>query len=139
MVQQIKIADKFIRVNFLTSIIIEMSGWLRCFKSQNGEIYTRFYFLQRLLLFPLNKALTKFKKWSDIIYEYHTRLSKKRITPAHAYLAFVLSNLSIDKKVVGVVSLAHIKEILSIAKYRENLVIPYFSCSDLDLSEPVRW
>ena len=118
---------------------LKTSGWLERLKSQNVEIHTRSCFLQGLLLLPPNKVPTKFKKWSNIIYEYHTWLSKERITPAHACLAFVLSNLSIDKVVVGVDSLVHIKEIISIAKYRENLVIPDFSCSDLDLIEPVRW
>jgi len=115
------------------------SGWLERLKQKGIEIHIRSTFLQGLLLMNKEERPSKFNRWSHLWKTWDEFLRHSDLTPLAASLGFVLQNPSVDKLVVGVDSLSHIKEIISCDS---NLTFNFpneLECNDVELLNPAMW
>ncbi len=91
------------------------SGWAQKLKARNIELHTRSAFLQGLLLMPREQRPQKFSPWNSIWTEWERWLRQTKISPLEACIRYVRSVDLIDKIVIGVDSLAQLREILNIS------------------------
>ena len=115
------------------------SDWLKFLKDDGVEIHSRSAFLQGLLLMPRDLLPEKFSYWKNYFDSWYGWLEKKGITPIQAALNFVLSNPDIDKVIIGVDSLAHLKGIIRAAHSYAPGIIPDLSIEDERLINPGNW
>jgi aryl-alcohol dehydrogenase-like predicted oxidoreductase len=94
------------------------NGTLKLIKAKNIEIHARSVFLQGLLL-------TSGKQWSSFFNDlklHHQNTTKyfsnKNITMLEACISFIYNIKEVDKIILGVNSLNHLKEILKVTKSR---------------------
>ena len=97
------------------------SGWLQKMHRTGVEIHVRSVFLQGLLLMGRDTRPAKFQKWAQVWSKWHNWLKAQNISAIQAALDFVLSQKEIDKVVIGVDSLQHLKEILQVANHSKNV------------------
>ena len=114
-------------------------GWFEQLKNSGIEIHTRSAFLQGLLLMPRPTIPGKFEVWGAIWDEWHDWLTKNKITPLEACLQFAFSDDRVDRIIVGVNSLAELKQIHAMTKDSVGLVFPDISCVDEYLINPSNW
>ncbi len=117
----------------------EESGLLRSLKERNTEIHARSIFLQGLILMDDNTRPKKFQRWQSIWKELSkfSRESKKSLLSI--CLNRVINSSFVDKCIVGIDSLEHLKEILA-AIDGLNFEIPKFcKIPDEDLILPMNW
>lgn len=106
------------------------------------EIHSRSIFLQGLLLMPEHERPKYFHKWSSLWSKYDAFLDSSNITPIQACIGFILSNTLIDKFIVGIDSLSHLKEIVELTKHSSiNMDLNYsnLSSNDSGLINPSLW
>jgi hypothetical protein len=119
------------------------SGWLERLVQNGTEIHVRSVFLQGLLLSEKMAGDKYFKKWRAPIGEWHNYLRKMGISPLEGAIYSVVSNSKINKIILGVNSLEHLKQILEafnrVAKYEGQEKEFTISYSDPDLVDPRRW
>jgi aryl-alcohol dehydrogenase-like predicted oxidoreductase len=116
------------------------SGWLQKMKIASVETHIRSVFLQGLLLMNQDKRPVKFQKWSQIWSKWHNWLKVQNISAIQAAIDFVLFQKEIDKIIIGVDSLQHLKEILRVAnqsKYVDFKNVKF--TNDELLINPARW
>lgn len=118
---------------------LKESGWLSRLSDQGIEIHVRSVFLQGLLLVPPKSLPDRFKRWETLWNKWHGWLSEANISPLQACLGYVLSELEIDRVIIGVDSLDQLKEILDATKYIAAEIPEYLYCRDIDLINPARW
>lgn len=115
------------------------SGWLARLSDANVEIHVRSIFLQGLLLMSNEKRPKKFDRWQSVWSEWNCWLLKNNLSPLEACLGYVLSINEVDKVVVGVDSVSHLSDILSLAS-RKKLSLPNWPKSiDKELLNPSTW
>ena len=118
---------------------LDTSGWLRRLHVAGVEVHTRSAFLQGLLLMNTIERPDKFKRWHSLWGQWHQWLENNNLSPLQACLGFVMSQKEIDRVVVGVDSLEHLKEILT---YKEGISVEIsktLMSEDLNLINPSRW
>jgi aryl-alcohol dehydrogenase-like predicted oxidoreductase len=118
---------------------LKESGWLTRLSDQGTEIHVRSVFLQGLLLMSTKNRPNKFNRWEPLWRKWHAWLSEVGLSPLQACLGYVLSELEIDRVIVGVDSLEQLKEILNVAKNITPDIPEYLHCNDIDLINPARW
>ena len=115
------------------------SGWLARLSEANVEIHVRSIFLQGLLLMSNEKRPKKFDRWQSVWSEWSHWLLKNNLSPLEACLGYALSINEVDKVVVGVDSVSHLSEILSLVR-RKKLSLPNWPESlDIELLNPANW
>ncbi len=85
------------------------SGWLTRLHQAGIEIHVRSVFLQGLLLMGAQSRPTYFNRWQPLWDQWHHWLDEQALHPLHTCLGFTLSHPEIDRVVVGVDSLRHLK------------------------------
>jgi aryl-alcohol dehydrogenase-like predicted oxidoreductase len=115
------------------------SGWMDRLHDADIEIHARSIFLQGLLLIQNSKIRKKFQRWNNIWDKWDKWLVEKTLTPVKACLGFVESFPQIKKLVVGVDSLAHLRELIENSDSSSNVMFPDIECNDIDLINPSRW
>ena len=112
---------------------------LKLLKSRNIEIHARSIFLQGLLLMPSEARPTKFQQWNSTWTKWDKFLQNHEITALQACLSFIYSIEEINKIVIGLNSLNHLKQI-EVCKLT-NIVelIDELSCDDEFLLNPSLW
>ncbi len=119
---------------------LETSGWLSRLHALGIEIHTRSTFLQGLLLCPLEKIPSKFRRWSHIWDRWSCELAKKSQLPAQACLAYPLSLPEISKVIIGVDSECHLKQLILATKKNPTQMDYSFMASDDEmLINPSNW
>jgi len=91
-------------------------GQLQSLKNKKIETHARSIFLQGLLLTPPHKRPKFFSKWSNLFKKWDLWLKSNNISGLEASLNFALSEILIDKIVIGVDSNAHLIEVISASK-----------------------
>ena len=118
---------------------LKESGWLSRLSEQGTEIHVRSVFLQGLLLMSSKNRPDRFKRWNLLWNKWHSWLSEANISTLQACLGYVLSELEVDRVIVGVDSLEQLKEILNAAKHIAVEIPESLNCRDIDLINPSRW
>lgn len=115
------------------------SGWLQRLVSSGTEVHVRSVFLQGLLVMDASKRPEKFNRWRRLLDSWDAWLREQRVNPVHACLAFALSLPAISRVVVGVDSLAQLREVLDFSA--EGPAVPPASVmsDDADLINPSHW
>ena len=117
-----------------------INGALKQIKSKGIEIHARSIFLQGLLLMSENTWPTFFKDFKDHHKNMKTYFFQKNISVIHACLNFVCNIDQIDKVIVGVNSVNHLKEIIDIDKKKiSNIDFKQFSIDEEKFVNPNLW
>ncbi len=87
------------------------SGWLTALKAEKIEIHSRSAFLQGLLLLPAKHRPKKFSKWAEIWRAWDNWIYQTKMDPLKVCLTAVLANEEIDRVVLGVDNLNHLRQI----------------------------
>lgn len=124
-------------LNILDRRLVD-SGWAMQLKKAGVELHTRSAFLQGLLLMDSDSRPQKFKRWGNVWQTWSRWLSTQGLSPLEACLRYPLSQVAVDRVIVGVDSLAQLKEILPAAA--GNLSgLPDFGNVDTELINPSLW
>lgn len=118
------------------------SGWLRRLSDCGTEVHVRSAFLQGLLLMDRELRPRAFDRWSPAWIRYENWLKDTGLTPIQACLRFATSFAEIDRIVVGVDSVTHLREIVD-ALDAPLSATPDFpdelSVNDPELVNPGKW
>lgn len=115
------------------------SGWLQKLIDHGVRVHTRSAFLQGLLLMPPQRRPAYFARWQPVLDRWVAFCNENQQSQLETALRFVQSYPGIERVVVGVDSLSHLEQLLSM--FALNAAIPpadLFS-DDRDLVEPRRW
>lgn len=115
------------------------TGWLQRLRSNGTEIHIRSVFLQGLLLMPQQQIPVHFAKWAPLWETWHKWLQKSGLSAPEACLAFVRSFPEIDRILVGVDSLVHLRELVAASNAGIPKAWPSIECSDSKLINPSLW
>lgn len=115
------------------------SGWLGRLHQAGTEVHVRSVFLQGLLLMSPQKQSANFGDWQDLWSKWDGWLTAEKLTPLQASLIFALSWAEIDRVIVGVDSLSHLNEILSVESADAINFPNYLESLDLRLINPTKW
>ena len=116
------------------------SGWLDRLKQLNVEVHTRSAFLQGLLLMTRGLIPEKFERWAGLWDSWADSLQETGVSPLSACLAYPLSHPQVDRVVVGVDSLAQLRELVHAAQ--QPLIesdFDFMTMDDEKLINPSRW
>jgi aryl-alcohol dehydrogenase-like predicted oxidoreductase len=102
------------------------------------KLYARSIFLQGLLLQSENILKKKFKIRFPFFYKYEKWVKQKKITKLEASLNFVLQNKNIDKIILGINSLNHLKQILNTRNKKVNFKSRLL-LEDMHFKDPRIW
>lgn len=116
-----------------------ITGWLDRLKEKDIEIHVRSVFLQGLLLMSPTAMPGKFSAWSDLWDRWRQWLSKHRVSPLQACLAFPLSFPMIDRVVIGAESKSQVEQIAAAANSALPDHLPDLQCDADNLINPSRW
>ncbi len=127
-------------VNLLDQRLIA-SGHLARLKERGVEIHSRSVFLQGLLLIPPDQLPNYFHPVRGLLGAYNAWLYERRLSPLEGALTFVGSRPEIDRVVVGVCSMAELKEILDAWSRLSNQSVDMtsFRCDDEKYVNPSLW
>jgi aryl-alcohol dehydrogenase-like predicted oxidoreductase len=116
------------------------SGWSDRLKSNGVEIHTRSVFLQGLLLMQRSSLPEYFMKYWPAHFEaWYKFLNDNKADALEVALKFALKQDWIDKIVVGVDNVSHLKELIKIEKSSEQIDFPLLACDDANLIDPSKW
>jgi len=118
---------------------LKESGWLDRLSNQGTEIHVRSVFLQGLLLMSDKTRPDQFRRWEPLWDRWDNWLSEVKLSPLQACLGYVLSEMQINRVIVGIDSVEHLKEILNATKEISAEIPEHLYCNDLDLINPARW
>ena len=106
----------------------------------NIEIHVRSLFLQGLLLMDKLSLPKKFYRWDKLFSKYYNYLEKLDIDPLTLNLSFPQSFNKINKYIVGIDSLNHLKQIVSALEVNRSIIsYPDIEVNDPDLINPSNW
>ena len=124
--------------NILDTRLLD-SGWLEKLNAIGIEIHARSVFLQGLLLIPSQEIPNEFKRWESIFIKIEKWSKEKNMSLIEACILFTLKQKKIDKIILGIDSLKHLKEILKIDFKKNILGLPKISSTDESLINPSKW
>lgn len=124
--------------NILDRRLID-SGLCQRLIPEGVEIHARSVFLQGLLLMRSADRPPQFRRWQPLWQRWQSWLAEARLSPLQACIRYVLSFPGIAKVVVGVDSVAHLKEIAMAAEGERPELPAELNCTDLELINPSRW
>lgn len=125
-------------LNILDRRLVE-SGWAKRLKNRGTELHVRSAFLQGLLLMQTDQRPEKFARWRSVWTEWTRWLGEAGLTPLQACLGYVLGVEEVDKIVVGVDSVGHLKEILAASGSGLPSLPNWPQPVDADLINPGHW
>jgi aryl-alcohol dehydrogenase-like predicted oxidoreductase len=115
-------------------------GELALLKSKGVEIHARSIFLQGLLVMPLNEINPYFYPIMDKLLSFSNLALEQGLTKLELALNFVQSIDEVDKVIVGVNSLFHLKQILNVSHKRIiNSDYKNLSCDNIEFINPALW
>lgn len=91
------------------------SRWLARLHDAGVEVHARSVFLQGLLLMPRDRIPPRFERWAALWDRWQHRVGQAGTSPIAACLNHVLANPHVGRVVVGVDSLAHLRELVEAA------------------------
>ncbi len=100
-------------LNILDRRLIE-SGWARRLKESGVELHTRSAFLQGLLLVRPSDRPARFARWQAVWDAWDRWLSESNESALSACLKYVLTIKDVDRVIVGVDDVTHLRQILLI-------------------------
>lgn len=116
------------------------SGWLARLRDQGVEVHTRSAFMQGLLLMPPARRPARFDAWRELWSTWDEWLQRRGISPLAACLRYALGTDGADKVIVGVESVAQLKEILEAARQQDHVALPVnIDSTDVELLNPSHW
>jgi len=119
---------------------IEDTGWLAKIENENSELHIRSIFLQGLLLMEPSLRPEKFNNWQHLWKRWEDWLSDNNINALEACLNAFFNKPGIDKIIIGIDSLRHLQEIVSILRNTHAIEFPLdLSCNDELLINPSKW
>lgn len=90
------------------------SGWARRLKESGVELHTRSAFLQGLLLMRPGDRPARFARWQTVWDAWDRWLAESNESALSACLKYVLAVEDVDRVVVGVDDLTHLRQILQV-------------------------
>ncbi len=117
----------------------EYGGFLKKLKQSNVEIHSRSCFLQGLLLMNTKDVIEKFPKSSKLFKAWQEWLDQNNVSALEASLNYPLSIKYIDKIIVGIETVDHLKEILDFYCQKRFFNFPDISTHDNSLINPSNW
>lgn len=115
------------------------SGWLARLHGAGIEVHIRSVFLQGLLLMDRLERPVAFDGWRPLWEAWHRWLNDSALTPVQACLGFALSRPEIARVIVGVDTVAHLREILNAAQTPSVPVPDALITEDPYLLNPSNW
>lgn len=115
------------------------SGWLDKLKQSGAEVHARSAFLQGLLLMDAAARPTYFDRWRPLWNLWSQWLTENDLSPLRASLGFALARSEIDRVIVGVDSLDHLRDALSASDKADREPPVDLVSTDLDLLDPSKW
>lgn len=115
------------------------SGWLRHLNNFGVEVHARSVFMQGLILKNSHDLPIRFTKWSHIWNEWDDWQSATGYSALEASLAYVKSFPEVDRILVGIDGLSHLREILAALSTSVRTNWPEIACDDDQLVNPFRW
>jgi aryl-alcohol dehydrogenase-like predicted oxidoreductase len=128
-------------LNVFDRRIVE-SGWLSRLSDSGTEVHVRSVFLQGLLLMAEARRPAKFARWSNLWTIWDAWLRDHDISALDACIAFVMAHAGVRRIVVGVDSVAQLREIRVAADAAATaaIVAPVtLRSDDVNLINPSRW
>lgn len=117
---------------------LEKNRFLQYLKNKKIEVHVRSIFLQGLLLIDPSKLPKKFLKWKDRFKIFKYQMSMNGVNNLDACINFIQNNKYIDKILIGVDNLNHLKEIVS-AKSYIKIKFPNIHVENRKLIDPSKW
>jgi hypothetical protein len=118
---------------------IQESGWLELLRQSAIEVHVRSVFLQGLLLMPKIRRPKEFFRWEPLFTRWDDWLREANNSALSSCLHFALSQPEIDRVIVGVDSISHLREILTAAQEHPLLPPASLACADAQLINPSNW
>ena len=118
---------------------LDNETFIKKLKSRNIEIHARSIFLQGLLLLNKNKLPNKFIKSKPHFEKWYNFLKNNNTNAVEECLNFAFSNQNINKFVIGVNSLKHLKDILHLKINFFTKNFEKLQSNNLNLIDPRKW
>ena len=119
---------------------IDSTGWLETINKDNKSLHVRSVFLQGLLLVDPASRPEQFNKWANLWLQWENWLSSNNLKPLEACLNSIYERPGIDRFIVGIDSVQHLKEIISIILLKNSIELPSeLDCKDENLINPSNW
>lgn len=119
---------------------LNSTGWLSRLSAQGVEVHARSVFLQGLLLMQGDRRPAAFARWERTWAIYDAWLQQGQLSPLDACLGFALSTPGVDRVIVGVDCVSHLREVLQSAGRGPIPEPPVaLETEDIDLLHPARW
>jgi hypothetical protein len=115
------------------------TGWMEKLADKGIRIHTRSTFLQGLLVMPDASRPLWFDRWKPLWQTWSEACAQSELSPLRMSLGYVLAQASIERVVVGVDSLVHMKQIIDATRKPVTEVFPQVESEELELIEPSRW
>jgi aryl-alcohol dehydrogenase-like predicted oxidoreductase len=115
------------------------TGWMEKLADNGIRIHTRSAFLQGLLVMPDEARPIWFDRWQPLLKAWSEACAQSKLSPLRLSLGYVLAQASIERVVVGVDSLVHMRQIINAAREPVNEVFPQIESEDRELIEPSHW
>jgi aryl-alcohol dehydrogenase-like predicted oxidoreductase len=115
------------------------SGWLSRLQRQGTRLHLRSVLLQGLLLMPCGERPAFFARWRGLLDRWLEWCAAHSVSPLRAALGFVYALPHVERVVVGVDSLAQLREILEAVRSPAPAPPPDLFSDDRELLEPSRW
>ena len=125
-------------LNILDRGLVE-SGWAGRLHDAGVEVHTRSAFLQGLLLMPAAQRPAKFNPWANVWRAWDGWLKQEGLTPLQACLRYVTNLPQIDRVVVGVDTVAQLKQIVQVADGKLATLPQFDTLQDARLINPASW
>ena len=124
--------------NILDKRLID-SGMLVKLQNRGIEVHARSVFLQGLLLMSNQDRPRKFHRWNALWKTWHEWLNDNQITALEATIRHAISIPEISKVLVGVDTVAQLKEIVLASPGILPDIPPEMFTNDADLLNPSNW
>jgi len=125
-------------VNVLDQRLVR-SGHLKKLKQAGVEIHCRSVFLQGLLMIAPDRLPRQFNTVRENIAAYHDALHCRGMSAQAGALGFVRGIPQLDVIIIGVNSLAHLRENVAAYQQAEGLDYSAFAVDDRSVLDPREW
>lgn len=115
------------------------SGWATRLRENGVEFHARSIFLQGLLLMPPINRPKYFNRWQSLFSKWDDWLSINNIHPLAACLSYAILNQEVNKVVIGVDGLKHLKEITEALNCKPIEIPSHIQSQDVELLNPAFW